>query len=178
MAGWESDTFSLQQAGWQLSAEQSFGRGTMRIAMHHQGMNLRALTEVTEFDYMHAAHDWNDYLRGVVLHCGMMGREINIHMHGEVSPSAFQPIDATPQVFMERRIVKIEDLAHFAAPLVRSQEIILPEENVPELLERILKLQQPARTERIREELRHPEGRMFDPKPRQKFHAQIISLAA
>jgi hypothetical protein len=41
---------------------------------------------------------------------------------------------------------------------------------VPELLERIIKLQQPARIERIKEELRGER------RPEQKFHAQIISL--
>jgi hypothetical protein len=40
-----------------------------------------------------------------------------------------------------------------------------------------LKLQQPARTDRIREEMRKsPEG--FEVIPQQKFEAQIISLAA
>lgn len=59
---------------------------------------------------------------------------------------------------------------HFAGPLIRTSEIIIPEESVPELLERILKLQQPARMDRIREELRGERRR------EQKFHAQIISM--
>jgi hypothetical protein len=54
--------------------------------------------------------------------------------------------------------------------------VIIPEESVPDLLERILKLQQPARTERLKEEMRNPEGLITVPK--QNFHAQIISLAA
>jgi hypothetical protein len=41
---------------------------------------------------------------------------------------------------------------------------------VPELLDRILKMQQPARIDRIKDELRGEH------RPEQKFHAQIISL--
>jgi hypothetical protein len=39
-------------------------------------------------------------------------------------------------------------------------------------------LQQPARTERIRESMRNPEGMLIDSIPKQKFHAQILSIAA
>jgi hypothetical protein len=73
-----------------------------------------------------------------------------IHENGRVDWS-FNAIDATPS-FTERRISRVEDLAHFAAPLVKTREIIIPQDSVPELLERILKLQQPARTDRIRAE--------------------------
>jgi hypothetical protein len=75
-----------------------------------------------------------------------------------------------------QRIRRIEDLCHFAAPLVRTKEIIIPQESAPDLLDRILGLQQPAKTDRIREEMRNPEGLTVIPK--QNFHAQIISLAA
>jgi hypothetical protein len=54
--------------------------------------------------------------------------------------------------------------------------VIIPEESVPKLMERILELQQPARTDRIKEQMRSPEG--YDRQPQQKFQAQIISLAA
>jgi hypothetical protein len=105
-----------------------------------------------------------------------MGREVFIQEHGSIEWN-FAAIDAKP-CFTDRKITKLEDLAHFAAPLVRSRQIIIPEENVEELLEKILKLQQPARTDRIREEMRHPEGRLITSEPQQKFQAQIISLAA
>jgi hypothetical protein len=48
---------------------------------------------------------------------------------------------------------------------VKTREIIIPQDS---LLERILKLQQPARTDRIREKMgKSPEG--FEVIPRQKF---------
>jgi hypothetical protein len=49
---------------------------------------------------------------------------------------------------------------------------------VSELMERILELQQPDRTERIRQQLRNPEGFDMRSLPSQKFHAQILSFAA
>lgn len=175
-AGWETTTQRLQQQGWQLSAEQDFYGNRMRIAMKHDGMNLLAMTPSFDFHYEAAARDYR-YLQELPAHvvCAM-GRDVRIHEAGRID-WCFKEIDAQP-TFTTNKITRLEDLAHFAAPLVRCNEVIIPEESVPELMDRILKLQQPARTERIREEMRHPEGLQLDAVPKQKFHAQIISLAA
>ena len=82
-------------------------------------------------------------------------------------------------MFSKTEVRSLDDLAHFAVPLTRTNEIILPEENVDELLQRILALQQPGRTEHFRQQLReNREGMRLDAVPRQKFHAQILSIAA
>lgn len=173
-AGWETTTTKLQQAGWKLSAEQDFYGNRMRIAMSHEGMRLLAVTPAFDFRYMDAISDYR-YLHDVQAQVVQaMGREVFIHEHGSVDWS-FKDIDAQP-TFTSNKITKLEDLAHFAAPLVRTREIIIPEENVEDMLERILKLQQPARTERLKEQLRSPEG--LAAVPQQKFHAQILSIAA
>jgi hypothetical protein len=57
-AGWETNTARLQQAGWQLSAEQDFYGNRMRIALRHEGMNLMAMTPSFDFHYMEAARDY------------------------------------------------------------------------------------------------------------------------
>jgi hypothetical protein len=173
-AGWETNTARLQQAGWQLSAEQDFYQDRMRIAMRHQGMNLMAMTPRFDFRFQEAALDYR-YLESVplqVVHA--MGREVFVQEHGTVD-WMFKDIDALPAI-SHNKITKLEDLAHFAAPLVRTNEIIIPEESVGSLMERILELQQPARTERLKEQMRSPEGLAVV--PQQKFHAQILSLAA
>jgi len=176
-AGWETNTYALQQAGWQLSVEQDFWQNRMRIAMKHQGMNLMAMTPSFDFEYESAALDQQRYIESFPIQvAAAMGRDVVIHEAGRID-WMFKEIDATP-TFTTNRISKLEDLAHFAVPLVRTNEIIIPDESVPELLERILKLQDPAKTDRIREEMRHPEGLLIDAVPKQKFHAQIISLAA
>lgn len=174
-AGWETTTYRLQQAGWQLSADQDVYERRIRIAMKHEGMALYGMSRWTEFDYERFAYEPRDYPMIVMQ---AMGREVFIQEHGRVELN-FQAIDAKPCFVADRKVTRLEDLAHFAAPLVRSREIIIPEENVDELLEKILKLQQPARTDRIREEMRRgSEGRLITDQPQQKFQAQIISLAA
>jgi hypothetical protein len=176
-AGWETNTLHLQQAGWQLSAEQDFYGNRMRIAMRHQGMNLMALTPSFDFHYENAVYDRQRYLDTVPAQVvAAMGREVSIHESGRID-WCFKDIDATPTM-SHSRITRLEDLAHFAAPLVRTKEIIIPEESVDQLMEKILKLQQPARTERIKEMMRNPEGFEVSAIPKQKFHAQIISLVA
>jgi hypothetical protein len=176
-AGWETNTYHLQQSGWQLSAEQDVYGQRMRIAMKHDGMNLLAMTPGFDFYYERAARDPGGYLEEMpVPVVAAMGRQINIHEHGRIDWT-FKEIDAKP-TFAENKITRLEDLAHFAAPLVRCNEVIIPEESVPDLLDRILKLQQPARTDRIRDQMRNPEGMLIEAIPKQKFHAQIISLAA
>lgn len=169
-AGWETTTFELQKRGWKLSACQDVHRGRMQIAMRHAGARIEGITEPLGYDYEEAMDPRRrGYVEGRVLRVQMIGEAVSMHISGEL-PAAWGPIDAEPRYAPEFKVTRLEDLAHFAGPLIRTNEIIVPEESVPELLERILKLQQPARTERIRDELRGEH------RPEQKFHAQIISL--
>lgn len=101
----------------------------------------------------------------------IMGRDVQIHMHGAIDFSSFETIDAMPQL---REVRSLNDLVHFAPSLVRTKEIIVPEESVNDLMGRIIEMQQPARIERIQRDIRDD----VIGKPRQKFHAQILSLAA
>lgn len=174
-AGWTADTYSLQQAGWQLSAQQEVMRGGMRIALKHDGLRLHAITTVLDYDYQRAVQDRYNMPRMelVVQH---MASQLRVEIH-EPASALFSPIDATPQFIADRQIKSFEDFAHFAPPLTRTREIILPEQNVPELMDMILKLQQPDRTEYLKRQL-GGEGYQIDAQPRQKFHAQILSIAA
>jgi hypothetical protein len=177
-AGWETNTLALQQNGWQLNAEQDVWQNQIRLSMRHSGMNLHAMSNRMDFDFHAAAHSDLQYLRALPFFVmSVMGRDVHIHEHGSLDWSAMKPIDAAPTL-TTHKVSRMEDLVHFAAPMVRTKEIIIPDESVPELLDRILKLQQPARTDRIREQMRNPEGMIIDAIPKQKFHAQIISLAA
>jgi hypothetical protein len=177
-AGWETDTFRLQKAGWKISAEQDIMSNSMYLAMAHDGLGMRAISDRLVFNYHMAADGYRgmEYVRDFVIQMRHVGRDIHVQTHGPMSFS-FQPIDAMP-TFTENRITKLEDLAHFAAPLVKTREIIIPQDSVPELLERILKLQQPARTDRIREQVRNPEGSTWEAQPQQRMEAQIISMVA
>lgn len=172
-AGWETDTYRLQQGGWQLSADQDVAARRMRLMMQHSAMRMQALTDRIEFDYWQARDDWG-YADRVVFPCRAIGSTVHVQMAGSLPD--FRAIDAAPQ--WREASGSLDDLFHFAPTLVRTQEIILPDESVPELMERILKLQQPGRTDRLREELRNQEDGRDSTRLRQKFHAQIISIAA
>lgn len=174
-AGWETTTTRLQQAGWSLSAEQDMREGRMRIALRHQGYQLYGITERVDHDYFH--DPVYEQQRSLELRVAHMASRLTAEFVETGLPS-FAPIDATPQFFRRER-TSIEDFAHFAPPLVRTKEIILPEEGVAELMERILKLQEPAKVEYLKRTLAADRaGLMIEAHPRQKFHAQILSIAA
>lgn len=174
-AGWETDTFQLQKAGWRLSAMQDIQGQRLQMAFEFgHGRTMQAITEVIPFQYERMV-DMRDYraqdeLRGLRLRVAKaISDELMVHISGRLDQPGFGPIDAEPR-YTTNTIQRLEDFAHFAGPLIRTNEVIVPEKSVPELMEMILKMQQPARIERIREELRG-ENRV-----EQKFHAQIISL--
>jgi hypothetical protein len=105
-----------------------------------------------------------------------MGTQIYYHIHGKVDWSTFNPIDAKPQL-VTTEVLSLDELVHFAPALVRTKEIILPEESVPELMEKILKLQQPGREAELKRQLNEDRaGQLVGSHPRQKFHAQILSI--
>lgn len=170
-AGWTADTYSLQRAGWSISAEQHIQSMTMQLALRHPDKGGYGVSSRVPFDYMYERDSFAPMDLGADIR---FGRSIDFHV---TDLPSFRAVDALPQM-MERRRVSLEDFAHFHTPLVRTNEIVVPEESVEELMERILKMQQPDRTARIRESLRNPEGYRMDALPKQKFHAQILSFAA
>lgn len=171
-AGFESDTWKLQEAGWSLSAEQDIMSQSMRLAMRHEGLQLYGISDHQRWDY------W-DRMGGRMppLFVRHMAARMYVQMI-ESAPFSFEPIDARP-MYAPSRTSRIEDLVHFAPAMVRTKEIILPEASVPQLMDQILKLQEPGRQERLKQQLAEErEGIRLDAIPRQKFHAQILSIAA
>lgn len=176
-AGWEATTYSLQQAGWQLSAQQDVTRGAIRIAMKHAGHQCFGLTAMMDFNFMTALSGVGD-MPNITIPVQAMAQRMMIQLHETASLTAFKPIDATPQI-AAYKVTTLDDFAHFAPPLVRTTEIILPEEDVPAMLARILELQKPAKTEYLKQKLAEDRtGMHIDAMPQQKFHAQILSIAA
>lgn len=172
-AGWRTTTYDLQRAGWSISAEQDIRCMTMGLALRSPHGDAYGISSRVPWEYM---EDRQMGFGAIPLHAQLrFGRNIEMQHAGPMTTS-YAAIDAIPQM-VEYKRTKIEDFAHFApAPLVRNNPIVVPEESVAELMDRILKLQQPDRTARIQAALRNPEG--FDARhlPEQKFHAQIISF--
>lgn len=174
-AGWRTTTYDLQRAGWDISAHQDISRMQMGIALRAPNGSAYGVSQNVNWEYM---EDRGYGMSPIPLGAQMMfGRDVTINHQGPAVANYYSPVDAVP-TFVETRRSRLEDWAHFAnAPLVRNNPIVIPEENVADLMERILKLQQPERTARIQAALRNPEGYDARALPEQQFHAQIISFA-
>lgn len=171
-AGWETDTHKLQRAGWEVSAHEDVACTQMRIALRHQQFNLRGYTAPINRDWdARYSSQWEvEAARlGTVGEVRHMGSAIYVI---ERELMDFHPVDATPQLRTQDRQHSLDDLAHFAGAMVRTQQIVVPEEDVDTLLARILEKQQAAKTAYFQEQVRNAGG-LLQP---HKFHAQIISL--
>jgi hypothetical protein len=135
-AGWESNTLRLQQAGWQLSAAQDVCRQRMRLALRHPQQGCEGISSMAEWHYMRD-HSYLDHLLlPAALRFGP-----TVYVTEMPSPDVtWSAIDAQPQLRPEAK--RLGDFVHFA-PVPKP--IIVPADTVPDLMERILKLQQPAR---------------------------------
>jgi hypothetical protein len=189
--GWESDTYTLQQSGWEVSVAQDQRDQKMQIALKNRHTNMVGISRMMDFDYREI-WDKEQYLRNIVFPIVHIAPQINIltltqatmtrgiRIRGEINWDSFKPIDATPSIVMEE-IKSLEDLIHFQ-PLPESKEIIVPEKNVSELLQQILKMQEPEQMKyykRVQEEAMLARGRareMSDLHDKKQVHAQIITL--
>jgi hypothetical protein len=171
--GWTTDTFTLQQQGWSISAEQDMEFMSMRLALRNERDGMTGITERIDWDYIRYAEDRVTALPTLRVH--LISRDIQVIHAGNATLGNFQPIDAQPQFDIRQR-TRLEDFVHFAPAHTRTQQLIVPEETVDDLMSRILEMQQGPRIERIRQEVREGERVSFT--QRQNFHAQIVSIAA
>jgi hypothetical protein len=176
-SGFRATTAQLQQAGWELAAEESIVDRRIRLLMRHQDLKLYAITHHEEWNYFSDSRQQAPLVFRVI---GASSQRIEFRVVETLMPN-FQRIDAMPQ-FTEQKIVTTEDLRVFAVPLVRTEEIIVDPERVGEILERIRQAQLPEQQAiRARNKLRASrEGETVDAlmQPRQQFHAQVLSIAA
>jgi len=173
--GWSAMSTHLQQAGWEISAEEDFQSLGLRIALRHRDFQMYGMSEMIRFDYFENVRFDGRRLPTINIQW-MVNKAVITSLHDDLSE--FRPIDARPQMMkMERK--DIEDFSIFATPLVRTEEIIIEPETVAECMEIIKKIQKPEQ-EAIRDRRRLAESRegrnMMEAVPRQKFHAQILSI--
>jgi hypothetical protein len=170
--GWETDTYRLQQAGWELSMDQDYCGRRMRMVCRHQSEHFIGQTNDIPMELARGPYEDIPYHH--IWQMSHLGREIRVHERGPISAYAnFKAVDAKPQLNFER-VTSLEDLVPFAgAPIVRNQALILPEATVDDLLKEILDRQEDAKMAYF-EDLVQREGDAERAPP--KFHAQIISL--
>ena len=177
-AGWETDTYRLQQNGWQLSAIQDPCYDSMQIAFQHPEYRIRGISaRVQGYDARSQIYNGMVGMSQEMLPTiqAQLASDFISHSAFVAPMDRFQPIDAEPQ-FMETRQYMSENMV-FAPNLARTQEIIVPEHSVDDLLNMMLDKQAANRAELIRKRVRQ-QGELIDFNPRTQVHAQIVSIAA
>jgi hypothetical protein len=173
-AGFRSNTYVLQQAGWELAVEQDFSGLRLRLLIRNRDMQLYAVSDASSFDFYRNAHE---HLSRPVFHIVQASSTMQLAQIVGFAPSfSFKQFDAAPQ-FSAMRYDNIEDLGIFAAPLVRTEELIVEPADVSALLEQIRRMQAPGQAEiRAKQRTRECTDRIPDARPMTRFHAQIITL--
>lgn len=156
-AGWESDTLRLQQAGWEVSAEQSIERLNYRFAFKHPNYRIYGLTNLIKYDNFYDAYMHGQFVNELPpLTIQYMASRMEIRLLDNLTK--FQPVDCVPNLSINEQIKSIEDFMIFR-PIAKEGEIIVAPETVPELLDLIIKKQDPKQKE-LRE-LKRKQWRQF-----------------
>ena len=108
-----------------------------------------------------------------------MASRVSVEVQADMTD--WRAVDARPQFIAERK--SLEDFGIFATPLARTEEIIVEPDTVESLLAKIREMQAPAlEAAHQRQKLRRTLDEGVDPAAvppvRQRFHAQILSIAA
>lgn len=185
-AGWESDTFRLQQAGWQVSAEQDVASMNCRFAFKNANCRIYGLTNLVNYADMYDAYrDGNFHRQLPPLIIQYMASRMEIRLYDDLSK--MQPIDTQPNLLINEEYKNIEDFMIFR-PIGKANEIIVAPQEVSQMLDLIIKQQNPKQKD-LREKKRK-EWRKFTREvndlsiinfeekidPRDKIVAQLITI--
>ena len=176
-AGFQSDTRTLQQNGWEFSAHQDMADHSFGLMLRHQALGIHAATNLIHYGHMEMKH--RDARLAFYIQW-LTDKSINFqHVQPPQWVDECSPVDMQPQVIHEMK--NIDDLNLFAGvSLARTKQLIVDPDDVSAMMARILEVQDPARQERFKKmaaEARQ-EGSPNKASPRQTFHAQIVSIAA
>ena len=183
MAGWESDTQILQLEGWQISAEQDVRYMSLRIAIHHPVLKLSSISDHLDVDYMRTGHDRMEMLQRLVLNMQMVSSRLIVRHQIHTTPmSQFLPVDCAPtgaQLFSNTTAETETNIENFYIfkPIPKEGLIVRPD-SVPELMDKILALQDPKMKELISKQRERESRQQFDSPPvKINNHCNIISIA-
>jgi hypothetical protein len=156
-AGWESNTYRLQQQGWQISVNEDPSSRFIQIALKHPQLSMYGLTEKVDYRRMEDIEAMQRHsgmcLQVIRMETNMMIDQPIMMLQEVVAPGmrGFVPVDARPSVTMKEQ-THIDDFRIFR-PMAEHKQIIVPEQNVGELMAKIHELQTPEQ-DRIREDKR------------------------
>lgn len=172
-AGWRSDTYSLQQAGWELSMDQDYRRNYMRMVIRHQEHGLIGQTNNIPIEHLIAGRE--PYYLHAPRHVWQMQHMGRTIMVNDIAAYAnFKAVDATPYLEMKQP-QSLEDLVPFPGVTTRSEMLVLPSASVDDLLREILERQDAERLIYNKDAIQRER---FEDGPHTRVHAQIVSLAA
>lgn len=150
--GWESDTYRLQEYGWQFSVEQDIQRRKMYVAMHNQKYPLSGMSDRMDCDYYE--HAFNNQARQLEIQMRISNnmRVEHIPMRVDSSFSSFNPVDMVPRYDFSVSSGKLEDLVYFQLLNKDTKEIFLEKASMEDILQIALDKQAPDQA-RIRKNL-------------------------
>lgn len=183
--GFKSDTLSLARAGWSISAQQDFHYHGISIALKHEQARLYAISNsidmhnilrLTQYSYIskeEATFNTTFQIKWV-----QTSPIIELIRQPSVQWGAVDPYPS----FSNRERIDIKDLIPFKTIRPDAPEIVIAPESISELMEKIIKLQDPKQKE-IRDRQRKEAWRdgqgsnSFNSyNPSTNIQAQIISL--
>jgi len=145
--GFRSDTFRLQQEGWEIAEERDSHRmDSFRIAIRHPAQRLSGMSKPYErgqlFHYQQYAHD--HYGACPIQLTVSIAVQYHIQANEHTVPH-FIPVDATPY---EDRIYSYDLFEQpYFRPLDEGKEIFLREATVSEIMQIALDKQEPEQAE-------------------------------
>lgn len=150
--GWTSDTYTLQRFGWEISVNENPYYGSIQIAIRHQGLKLKAISDMVSCDYhrvMVNEYDQNDILQQIEFNFMNMSSNYNILIQNR-DIMDFHPIDAEPTM-VNLEYKSLDDLNIFKkVQVIPENEIIVDPLTINQLMDEIIRLQTPKQKE-IRE---------------------------
>lgn len=159
-AGWESDTLSLQRKGWEISAEQDIASMRFRIAIRNVNYRIYGISKLIPYEEFREVYVGdNPRYQGMTppIHIQYMASRMEINIMDN-DMDKFHPIDALPSVVINKKRKSLEDFMMFR-PIAKSNEIIVADYEVGQLLDMIKNKQDPKQAE-LRERKRK-EWRKF-----------------
>lgn len=174
-AGWRTDTWTLQQNGWEIATDFDIRTLGIRLCLRHKMMRLYALSDEQCVEHAMSSPGY-DASRLPVFRITCVAPSIQqIHTHG-YDFTKFREIDAEPRVSTQS-IQRIEDMNIFAAPMPGSKGEVLidgADMSVIDHLEAIKKLQSASQQEIRDRIINQREGSIIEDRPLPK--SNVVAL--
>lgn len=147
--GWIAESYHLSNCGWEFSVEHvPTGIGAKRLVFRHAEMRVRGVSEtIDDHVLMDAKFD------KIQLRCNVKMADNLIVQSMNSGPASYTSVDMSLEYnhpsMMDTVTTEVDSLFR-----TRESGILVPEDTVPDLLDRLLELQEPSRQERLKAQVR------------------------